>query len=156
MWQTTCRQTNFLTDKRIVRDGCGDWLFMTPTLNDSMGTFLLSSIHQTLMISWKGRNANEGTGKWVRRTEKQKRERGRKETIIILMNEGCGRGPRVIAQSETGFCAPNFIIMTQSHQHCAPDKTRAETNSRKDHLKWPVLTGLSQSGLHSGIQPLSG
>lgn len=46
--------------------------------------------------------------------------------------------------TETGFCGPNFIIMTQSHQHTPSDKSTAEFSSRNDQLNWSGFSGLSQ------------
>lgn len=48
-------------------------IFMTHKLNDFKETFSRGGIHQALMNSWKGGNANvaSGNGKWVRRMERQ-------------------------------------------------------------------------------------
>lgn len=158
MWQTTCTR-NVLTGRKLVRDGCGDWLFMTPTLNDSTGTFLLiKELHSSdINEQQKGEKCKWGdweTSQTDGETEKGERQGGNYHHFDEWGLWQRPAGDRSV--TETGFCGPNFIIMTQSHQHSAPDKTRAETNSGKDHLKWSVFTGLSQSGLHSGIQPLAG
>ncbi|CAB1446659.1 unnamed protein product [Pleuronectes platessa] len=52
---------------------------------------------------------------------------GRVKTIIAVMNEGWWQEPSGDhSVTETGFCGPNFIIMTQSHQHTPSDESAAE------------------------------
>lgn len=77
-----------------------------------------------------------------------------------MLNEGGGRRPAGDhSVTETGFCGPNFIIMTQSHQHTPTDKSTGELSSRKEQLNWSGFSGLSQiermALLYSGFRSLS-
>lgn len=143
---------------------------MTHKLNDFKGTFLLGSIHQVLMNSWEGTNANAnvgtGNGKWERQMERRRtreRERGKKrkrENYHRCDEWGWWQKPSGDhSVTETGFCGPNFIIMTQSHQHTPSDKSTAELGSRKDQLNWLGFSGLSQiermARFYSGFRRLS-
>lgn len=136
---------------------------MTHKLNDFKETFLHSSIHQALMNSWKGRNANAGTanGKWDRRMERQRTRERREEGENYHCCDEWGWWQKPWGDhsvTETGFCGPNFIIMTQSHQHTPSDKSTAEL-SRKDQLNWSGFSGLSQiermARFYSGFRCLS-
>lgn len=134
---------------------------MIHKLNDFKETFLHCNIHQVLMKSWKGRNANAGSGnrKWDRLMETQRTGVGWGGYYHRCDEWGWWQQPwGDHSVTQTGFCAPNFIIMTQSHQQTPSDKSRAEF-SQKDQLNWLGFSGLSQmermAWFHSDFRCLS-
>lgn len=140
--------------RKRVCDGCGGgWaglqdIFMTYKLNDFKETFLRSSIHQALMNSSKGRNANaeSGMGNETDGWRERMRERsGEGENYHRCDEWGWWQKPSGDhSVTETGFCGPNFIIMIQSHQHTPSDNSTAGLSSRKHQLNWSGFSGLSQ------------
>lgn len=113
--------------------------------------FLHSSIHQALMNSWEGRNANAVSGTWGGNESDRWSGWGWRlqKAIIAVMNESGGRSPQAVTQSlrQDPVAPPNFITMTQSHQHTPSDGSANTTGGLEQDLA-------KQVWVQRGLQPL--
>lgn len=123
-------------------------------------SLLHSSIHQALMNSWEGRNANAAIGTWGGNESDgwsgwgvAGAENYHRGDEWELWQEPAGRH----SVTETGSCGPsNFITMTQSHQHTPLDESVNTTGGLEQDPAKQVWVQWGLLGSHPAAEAPSG